>query len=262
MRRGAVLVLLLLGGVASWFALGLGPAALWPHGGGWRLLGDFLGAAWRPAFDYEADFVPRGTPPFLLQVLEAAWRTVVFAAAAMGLAIAIGFPLGLLASSLTPTPVRVPIRLLIALMRSVHELLWAVVLLAAVGLNTAGAVIALTIPYAGTLAKIFSEMLDEAPRGPYRALRLAGGTRLQAFHAALLPAAAPDMAAYAFYRFECALRSSAVLGFFGYQTMGYYLSLSFENLHFREVWTWLYAMIALVLVLEAWSGALRRRFVA
>jgi phosphonate transport system permease protein len=70
------------------------------------------------------------------------------------------------------------------------------------------------------------------------------------------------MAAYAFYRFECAVRSSAVLGFFGFETLGYGLELSFENLHFREVWTHLYALIALVLVLETWSASLRRRFVA
>ena len=77
-----------------------------------------------------------------------------------------------------------------------------------------------------------------------------------------LPHALPDMAAYAFYRFECAVRSSAILGFFGYETLGFYLRASFEDLHFREVWSYLYALIALVLLLEAWSGALRRRFVA
>ena len=77
----------------------------------------------------------------------------------------------------------------------------------------------------------------------------------------LLPRASADMAAYAFYRFECAIRSSAILGFFGYETLGYYMRASFQNLHYREVWTYLYAMLALVLVLEAWSAAMRRRFV-
>lgn len=262
MRQGLVLIALLVVGMIAYLALDLELAGLVPTRGGGDLLLEFLGAAFQPAFDYESGAVPDDWDPFFFQVFAGLWRTVVFAAAAIGLSLLVGFPLGLLASSLTPMPVRAPARVLIALMRSVHELLWAVVLLAAVGLNTAGAVVALTIPYAGTLAKIFSEMLDEAPSQAFRALQLAGATRLQAFFAGLLPRAAPDMAAYAFYRFECALRSSAVLGFFGYQTVGYYLKLSFENLHFREVWTWLYVLIIVVVLLEAWSSALRRRFVA
>ena len=75
----------------------------------------------------------------------------------------------------------------------------------------------------------------------------------------MLPRALPDMGAYAFYRFECALRSSAILGFFGYPTLGYYISLSFENLYYREVWTYLYALVLLVALVDWWSGALRRR---
>lgn len=262
MRQGIVLIVLLVVGLAAYLALGLGLGELIPSSSGLDLLGDFLGAALQPALDYEVGNVPRDWPPFYEQLLEGLWRTIVFAAAAIGLSILLGLPLGILASSLVPTWVRIPCRASIALMRSVHELLWAVVLLAAVGLNSAGAVLALTIPYAGTLAKIFSEMLDEAPREAFRAVRLSGSTRMQAFIGALLPRAAPDMAAYTFYRFECALRSAAVLGFFGYPTIGYYLKLSFENLHFREVWTWLYLMIAVVLVLETWSSALRKRFVA
>ena len=58
------------------------------------------------------------------------------------------------------------------------------------------------------------------------------------------------------------MRSSAVLGFFGFTTVGLYLKQSFENLHYREVWTYLYGLILVVLLLEAWSAQLRRRFVA
>ena len=56
--------------------------------------------------------------------------------------------------------------------------------------------------------------------------------------------------------------SSAILGFFGFPTLGYYLAASFDNLHYREVWSFLYAMTGIVLVLEGWSHLLRRRFVA
>ena len=55
------------------------------------------------------------------------------------------------------------IRVVIVLMRSVHELLWAVLFLAAFGLNSFGAVIAISIPYGGTLAKVFSEDVGRVP---------------------------------------------------------------------------------------------------
>ena len=123
------------------------------------------------------------------------------------------------------------------------------------------AVIAIVIPFAGTFAKVFSEIIDEAPRETARALRATGAAPVQIFLFGLLPRALPDMAAYAFYRFECALRSSAILGFFGFPTLGYYIAASFENLHYSEVWTYLYALGLLVITADWWSGALRRRLV-
>jgi phosphonate transport system permease protein len=69
------------------------------------------------------------------------------------------------------------------------------------------------------------------------------------------------MVSYTFYRFECALRSAAVLGFFGFPTLGFYLAASFENLYYGEVWTYMYALFALIVAVEWWSGVVRKRFV-
>jgi phosphonate transport system permease protein len=145
-------------------------------------------------------------------------------------------------------------------MRSVHELLWAVLLLAAFGLSHLSAAVAIAIPFGGTLAKIFAEMIDEAPRDVAEAYRGSGASSTQVYLLGLLPRALPDMIAYAFYRFECALRSSAILGFFGYPTLGFFIAASFENLHYGEVWTYLYTLFFLVTVVDWWSGALRKRF--
>ena len=59
-----------------------------------------------------------------------------------------------------------------------------------------------------------------------------------------------------------AVRSSAVLGFFGFPTLGYSIAQAFENLHYAEVWTYLYMLMALVVGIELWSGALRRPAIA
>lgn len=273
--RALVVAGIALAALAAWIALDAPLARLVPQSGGWTIVRGFFGSALAPALHYQTE-VPEGTPPILLVGLAAARRTLVFAVAGMSLALLLGIVLGFLASSgwwaeerrggsllgrLAPL-VWGGTRALIVGMRSVHELLWAVLFLAAFGLNTFGAVVAIAIPYGGTLAKIFSEMLEEAPRDSARALRELGAGPLQVFLFGRVPRALPDMAAYTFYRFECAVRSSAVLGFFGFPTLGYSIAQAFENLHYAEVWTYLYLLMALVIGIELWSGALRRRFVA
>ncbi len=153
-------------------------------------------------------------------------------------------------------------RLTIALFRSIHELFWAVIFLVALGLNPMSGVIAIAIPYACILAKVFAEMIDEAPREAAVALRGVGASPMQMYCFGLVPQAVPDMTAYAFYRFECTLRSAAILGFFGLETLGYFIRLAFEETLYGQCWTFLYALLALVIAADWWSGALRRRFVS
>ena len=280
-RRRIVLTAITVAAVLAAIALDVSWRGLAPQAGGWKLVRSFFVRAIAPAFDYEGD-VPAGTEPLLFAALGAMRRTLVFAVAGMSLALVMGTVLGFFGSSAWWTGERAGgrdaatrglrraiapaiwsvTRVVIVGMRSVHELLWAVLFLAAFGLNNVTAVVAISIPYAGTLAKVFSEMIDEAPRDASNALRAAGATPLQVFGFGLVPRALPDMCAYAFYRFECAVRSSAILGFFGFPTLGYSISASFENLHFGEAWTYLYALCALVVGIEVWSGALRRRFIA
>jgi len=135
----------------------------------------------------------------------------------------------------------------------------SVLLLAVFGVTPLAAVTALALPYAGILGKVFAELIDEAPRAAAGALHEAGARPAQVFLFALLPGALPDMTAYSLYRFECSLRSAAVLGFFGFPTLGYHLAASFENLYYGEVWTYLYTLLGLVVLVDAWSGAVRRR---
>jgi phosphonate transport system permease protein len=280
--RRAVLAAILAAGVSAFLYLDLDLASLLPGRAALTVAGRFFASAFTPALRFEGDFAGDGPFPVLLKALGAARLTVVFAAAAASLSLVFGLVLGFLGStawwSFAPAggrsaarrtlartiapAVYAGVRGVIALMRSVHELLWAVLFLAAFGLNNLSAVIAIAIPYSGTFAKVFSEMIDEAPRDSADALQGLGASHLQVFLFGVLPRALPDMAAYAFYRFECALRSSAILGFFGYPTLGYYIAISFENLHYAEVWTYLYTLFLMVAVTDWWSGAMRRRMVA
>lgn len=273
-RRRVVMASIAGAAVLAFVFEGLRPLPWPPTEGGMSLLGEFLRGGLRPALDYEAGFVPAGAPPFLLRVGIALADTLMFALAAMGLAVVGGLLLAPLASvsfwrrSDGAAPrgaarlVLAGTRVAVALLRSVHEYAWAILFSVAMGLSPLGAVLAIAVPYTGVLAKVFSELIDEADERSSKALEGLGAPRLQAFLIGRFARALPDMAAYGFYRLECALRSSVVLGCFGYPTLGYYMVESFKNLHYREVWTYLIVMVVQVLILERWSSALRRRFVA
>jgi len=280
--RGAVVLGILALGIWSVAALHLTWRQVIPDADDFRQIGIFFSYALRPALAYEPGEVPDGTTPLLLQAVQAARLTLVFAISALSVSVVVGIVLGFLGSTAwwagDPAGARSPLvrwmrrtvapaiyavtRVVIVLMRSVHELIWAVLFLAALGLNDLSAVIAIAIPYGGTLAKVFSEMIDEAPRDASHALRASGASPVQVFVFGLLPRALPDMAAYTLYRFECALRSSAILGFFGWETLGYFVKQEWEVADYDEVWTYLYTLIVLVLLVEWWSSGLRRRFAA
>lgn len=279
--RGWVLLVALLLGLWAWFALDLELRQFLPRDS--SPLTEFLHAAMHPALDSQDETLgSEGRYLVLQNCLHGLGRTILFAAASLLLSILAGFLLGLLATSTwwagDPTAssrraglflrrfvgpiVSICAKILATLLRSVHELFWALIFLAAFGSGPLTGVLALALPFTGTLAKIYAEMLEESPSGPSHALRDLGASRLQVFFFGRLPAAFPDMMAYTLYRFECALRSSAVLGFFGYATVGYFIKISFENLYYREVWTYLYGLFLLIILVDAWSGSLRRRMAA
>jgi len=204
------------------------------------------------------------SPDFLRIVFKAAWTTVTYAVAGITLALAIGLPLGAIASgTLTRSPVARwvsvgGLRLLLAFMRAIHELIWAWLFVIAIGLSPMAAVLALAIPYGGILGRIFAELLNDVPKQPLRALRSSGASEMQVFFYGRQAAAFPDMLSYAFNRFECAIRSAAVFSFVGIAGLGFQIQLSLDDLLYNQVWTLLIALVILVVLVDLWSGLVRR----
>jgi phosphonate transport system permease protein len=151
------------------------------------------------------------------------------------------------------------VRGLLAFPRAIHELIWGLVLLQVLGLNPLVGVLAIAIPFGAIVAKVFSEILDETPPEPLYALLNAGAPPLTAFIYGLLPQALPNLLSYTFYRFECSLRASAVLGIIGAGGLGYEIFLSLQSLRYEQLWTGFYALIVLNGAVDAWSAVVRRR---
>lgn len=195
---------------------------------------------------------------------SAAWTTTVYAVGGMTLALALAVPLGVLAAGVTASDggtrrtMMVATRTLLAWLRSIHELVWAWLFVAAIGLSPFAAIFALALPYAGILGRIYADLLNDVSPGPLRALRAAGAGETEVFLYGRLPIALPDMVAYSFYRFECALRSAAIMGFIGLGGLGYEVQLALADLHYSTVSTYLIAMILLIVLVETWSSLVRR----
>lgn len=144
-----------------------------------------------------------------------------------------------------------PVRWLCAIARSVHELFWALIFLQMFGLSPLTGLLAIAIPYAGICAKVYAETLEETPATALNALP-AGVSTVSTFFFVRLPDAWAHIKNYTLYRFECGLRSSAVLGFVGLPTLGYYLQTAFSEANYSEAAAQLIMFYAIIASLRLW----------
>ncbi|MEM1222670.1 MAG: ABC transporter permease subunit [Verrucomicrobiota bacterium] len=265
MRRRYVIFSAVIVFVLGWIALPVGWSDLVPSSGGRQLAFDFFSSAFQPAFEFEINALERAqSMPFWAVVLNAWWMTLRYAIVSTSLAVLIGFIGGILASRswwVRPSPslkaFRFAVRSFAIAVRSVHELFWALFFLAAFGTSPLVAVLALAIPFSGALIKIFSELIDEADTSARDVFLASGASGLVAMLFGILSRELPNGISYVFYRFECAIRSSVVLGFIGIPTIGYRISTAFEDGHYREIWTYFYVLIASIGFVEFFGSRMR-----
>jgi phosphonate transport system permease protein len=225
----------------------------------------------RATLRFLADFFPPHTDAaFLKMVAYEAWRTVAIATCGMVLALALAVPMTLASTAVLsvsalpgrmhalPFMVRQAIRWLLIVLRSVPELVWALVFVRVVGLGPTAGVLAIALTYAGMLGKVYAEILESGDAHATTTLLRNGSGRLGAFLYALLPTNAAELTSYTVYRWECAIRSSAVLGFVGAGGLGQQLITSLKMFNGAEVSTILLVFVALVWIADWASGQLRR----
>ncbi len=222
-------------------------------------------------------FPPQLSAEFLGQMLRPALETVHISVMGTALAVVIGFPLGLFAAaSLTWQGILherrtgwtrwllgfVPYglaRAVLSLFRSIPEYVWAFMFVRAVGLGPFPGVLAIGIAYGGMLGKVYSEILDSVNPRPLETLHAAGASRRALLFYALIPQALPNLVSYTLYRWECAIRASAILGFVGAGGLGQQVELSMRMFQFDEVLTLLAMLFVLVAGVDVISGRLRAR---
>ncbi|MEP6876430.1 MAG: phosphonate ABC transporter, permease protein PhnE [Burkholderiales bacterium] len=203
-------------------------------------------------------FPPDVSAPFLVKTAWAALQTLAVSAVGTLLAGLAGAALALPASGRFGTAARHLARLLLNLLRSVPELVWAALMVLAAGLGPFAGALALALHTSGVFGRLFAEALENAPRGPEHALADAGSGAVAAFAYGMLPLALPQWVAYALYRWEMNIRMAAVLGFVGAGGLGQMLYFHLSLFQHAQAATVLIAMFALVVIVDAVSAWVRR----
>jgi phosphonate transport system permease protein len=157
-----------------------------------------------------------------------------------------------------PAVLRTLLRWVMVLLRSVPELIWALIFVRVVGLGPTAGVIAIALTYGGMLGKVYAEILESGDAQVTQSLLRNGAGRLQAFFYGLLPQNAAELTSYSVYRWECAIRSSAVLGFVGAGGLGQQMDASMKMFNGSEVATMLIVFMLLVWLADATSAWLRK----
>lgn len=226
-----------------------------------QVMRDFLSAFFPPALHVD----------FLALLTKATLETLAIATAGTALAMLIAMPLAFVVSDalsvsrIGPGPgrtqrgaVRAAARLMMAGLRSIPEVVWALLLVRAFGLGPAAGVFAIGVTYGGMLGKVYAEILESGDARPARALLEAGSGRLAAFFYGMLPDSAQELVSYTIYRWECGVRAAVVMGLVGAGGLGQLLDQSMKMLNGGEVATLLAVFLLLVVLADAVSAALRK----
>jgi phosphonate transport system permease protein len=197
-------------------------------------------------------------PEFLEAIVDTFQMSYV--ATVVGLLIAV--PLAWFASfNMTPSRrVLYPVcRLIVMSCRSVHEMIWTIVLVAVVGFGMLPGTLAMTLFCIGFGGKLMAEAVEAIRKGPVEAIRATGAGHLQTFVFAVLPQVRVAWAGIAIYTWDVVFRASTVVGFFGAGGMGHYLRESVQRLETRQVSAIILTIVGIVIVAELFSAWVRGR---
>lgn len=210
------------------------------------------------------DFFGRMFPPDLAHLAlltDATVETVQIAVWGTLIAIILSIPFALLGARNTTPHVVVfhLIRLLLNALRSINELVFALIFVAAVGLGPFAGVLAIALHATGMLAKFCAEEVEGVDRGPIEAMQATGAGRLQVILFGIVPQVVPAFVSYAVYRFDVSIRAATILGLVGAGGLGFSLIKTMKLFKYHETATCILVIFVLVAVSDWLCARIRAR---
>jgi phosphonate ABC transporter permease subunit PhnE len=152
-------------------------------------------------------------------------------------------------------------KFILSLIRTIPEIIMALIFIKAVGPNPFAGVMALGIHSVGMLGKLYGEAIENMDMGPTEAMTACGANRWKTMAFAVIPQVIPEFISYALYRFEINVRSATLLGIIGAGGIGTPLIFAINARGWSRVGIILIGIIITVSIIDYISGALRKRIV-
>ena len=196
-------------------------------------------------------------------IANAMLETLYMAVVGVTIGIVLSVPFALLASRNTaPHPfVRVIVRFMIATMRTIPDLIWALIFVVAVGLGPLAGILAIVLDTIGFAARFFSERIEEVRPGPANALTASGAGRVSVIVGAILPETLASMSATSLYSVEKAIRSAVTLGLVGAGGIGVELSTAMRLFQYDKALAIIAVVLVVVIGFEQLSSIIRKRVI-
>lgn len=216
-----------------------------------------------PAF---FELIGRMMPPdlsVLPELVEPMIETLEMALLGTTIPIFFALPLAFLSAvNTTPHPiVSAFTRTLIGALRTIPELIWAMVLVTAVGLGPFPGVIALTLHSIGGLGKFYYEAIEATDPGIIEAMEATGANRVRVILYGIMPNVLPLMMSSTLYYWEYNNRASTVLGLVGAGGIGLTLTHALQDFQYPVVITCLILIVLILVVIDRISAYLRARII-
>ena len=227
---------------------------------------DFDVVALLGSFERAGGILSEAIPPnlgFVDETIRPLVETVQMAVIASVIGCSIGLPVAMLASRVsTPNALVLWLdRSILAVIRAVPDIMYALIFVSALSVGPLPGVLALILFNIGIIGKLLSETIDGIDPGPLEAATAAGGSRLLVNRWAVLPQVLPNYVAYVLYTFELNIRASAVIGLVGAGGIGQLLQTQRRFFNYDNQLMIIIELFALVVVIEIVSVWLRRKLV-
>lgn len=200
---------------------------------------------------------PELAAPFLIKIARGTLETLSMSAVGTLIAFVAGLALALPASGRFGNPARPLTRFALNILRSIPELVWAVILLIAAGLGPFAGTLALALHTTGVLGRLFADALENLAPEYEDTLRINGATPMNAFFYAALPLILPQLMSYTLYRWENNIRAAAILGVVGAGGLGQMLKYHLSLFQMQQAASVIIAMLLLITVVDGTSFWLR-----
>lgn len=163
------------------------------------------------------------------------------------------------ASNIAPAWVYYPARWIMNVIRSVPDLVFALMFVSAVGLGPFAGILAMTLGSIGSIGKVYAEAMEAVDQGPVTALEAVGASKRQIVTYAIVPQAAPLLVSYTLLLFEGNVRGATILGLVGAGGIGLELTTAMRMYDYGHLSAIIISIIVLVTVIDRISAIIRRK---